>query len=185
MTAVQPNIILFSSKIVKRQIFKLVFRHFVCCDYKSKVSRTEIIISEFINKKSTKKIKKLSIQVINLSSTATMEPAAKKPKISEEKCLDPIENALFEHSLQEMMFQHLTGNEVKQIYEVSPLWNEIASASKTCGDKLRLCIDEMRKATRKSFKSSLRTKESTEHFVLTHEAVLLTKLSTQCSFKKS
>jgi hypothetical protein len=54
--------------------------------------------------------------------------------------LDPFENALIE-DLQDLVFQHLTGKEVKQIYEVSPLWNEIASASKTCGDKLRLTID--------------------------------------------
>jgi hypothetical protein len=76
-----------------------------------------------------------------LSFTATMEPATKKLKYSEEKCLDPFENALFEHLLQELMFQHLTVKEFKRIYEVSTLWDEIASASKTCGDKLELKID--------------------------------------------
>lgn len=68
-----------------------------------------------------------------------MEPAAKKLKFSEEKCLDPFENALIE-DIRDLMFQHLTGEEVKQIYEVSPLWNEIASSSKTCGDKLEIRI---------------------------------------------
>jgi hypothetical protein len=42
--------------------------------------------------------------------------------------------------LRNLTFQHLTGEEVKRIYEVSTLWNEIASASKKCGDKLRLRI---------------------------------------------
>lgn len=38
------------------------------------------------------------------------------------------------------MFQHLTGNEVKKLFEVSKLWNEIASGSKKCGEKLKLTI---------------------------------------------
>jgi hypothetical protein len=70
-----------------------------------------------------------------------MEPAANEFKISEEKRLDPFETALIE-DLQDLVFQHLTGKEVKKIYEVSPLWNEIASASKKCGDKLKLIIDD-------------------------------------------
>jgi hypothetical protein len=56
--------------------------------------------------------------------------------------LDPFENALAEHLLQELMFQHLTGKEVKQIYQVSPLWDEIASDSKKCGEKLKLRINK-------------------------------------------
>jgi hypothetical protein len=70
-----------------------------------------------------------------------MEPSSMKPKISEEKSLDPFENALAEYLLQELMFQHLTGDEVKKVHEVSTMWNDIAADSKTCGVKLRLTIN--------------------------------------------
>jgi hypothetical protein len=56
--------------------------------------------------------------------------------------LDPFENALFEQLLQELMFQHLTGDEIKEIHEVSTMWNEIAADSKTCGGKLLLRVEE-------------------------------------------
>jgi hypothetical protein len=54
--------------------------------------------------------------------------------------MDPFQSSLKEHLLQELMFQHLTGNEVKQLFEVSTLWNEIASESKKCGEKLKMTI---------------------------------------------
>jgi hypothetical protein len=71
-----------------------------------------------------------------------METHAKKQKVDDEaqERLDPLQNAIQEHLLQELMFQHFTGNEVKQLFEVSKLWNEIASQSKKCGEKLKLKI---------------------------------------------
>lgn len=85
-------------------------------------------------------LKNHQLNFINSSFSEKMEPAIDHLKISEEKCLDPFENAPIE-DLQELVFQHLTGKEVKQIYQVSPLWNEIASASKTCGDKFQLRLN--------------------------------------------
>jgi hypothetical protein len=54
--------------------------------------------------------------------------------------MDPLQSAIQEHLLQELMFQHFTGNKDKQLFEVSTLWNEIASESKKCGEKLKLTI---------------------------------------------
>jgi hypothetical protein len=71
-----------------------------------------------------------------------METRAKKQKIVDEaeQQMDPLRSVLKEHLLQELMFQHFIGNEVKQLFEVSPLWNEIASKSKKCGEQLQLKI---------------------------------------------
>jgi hypothetical protein len=71
-----------------------------------------------------------------------METRSKNLEIADEaqQRFDPLQNALKEYLLQELMFQHFTGNEVKQIFEVSTLWNEIASESKKCGEKLKLTI---------------------------------------------
>jgi hypothetical protein len=67
---------------------------------------------------------------------------AKRQKLSDEaqQRMDPFRSALKEHLLQELMFQHLTGTEIKQLFEVSTLWNEIASASVKCGAELKLTI---------------------------------------------
>jgi hypothetical protein len=71
-----------------------------------------------------------------------METRSEKQKIADEaqQRMDPLQNALKEHLLQELMFQHFTGNEVKQLFEVSTLWNEILLESKKCGEKLQLTI---------------------------------------------
>jgi hypothetical protein len=71
-----------------------------------------------------------------------METRAKKRKIDDEirRRSDPLQSAMKEHLLQELMFQHFTGNEVKQLFEVSTLWNQIASKSAKCGAKLKLII---------------------------------------------
>jgi hypothetical protein len=71
-----------------------------------------------------------------------METLAKKQKIADEdqQRMNPLQSAIQEYRLQELMFQHFTGNEVKQLFEVSTLWNEIASKSKKCGKRLKLTI---------------------------------------------
>jgi hypothetical protein len=86
-----------------------------------------------------------------------METRVKKQKIVDEaqQQMDPLRSAMKEHLLQELMFQHFTGNEIKQLFEVSPLWNEIASKSKKCGEKLKLKIQNQDKAKKlKSIKAS-------------------------------
>jgi hypothetical protein len=77
-----------------------------------------------------------------------METRSKNLEIADEaqEQMDPLQNALKEHLLQELMFQHFTGNEAKQLFEVSTLWNEIASESKKCGEKLKLTINTDDKA---------------------------------------
>jgi hypothetical protein len=71
-----------------------------------------------------------------------METRSKKQKIANEaqQRMDPLRSAMKEHLLQELMFQHFTGNEAKQLFEVSTLWNEIASKSVKCGANLKLII---------------------------------------------
>jgi hypothetical protein len=94
-----------------------------------------------------------------------MEPTANEMQILEEKCLDPFDNALIE-DLRDLMFQHLTGSEVKRIYQVSPLWNEIASASKKCGDKLRLTIDDKGNSIKDKLQVISKMGASTDRFGL-------------------
>jgi hypothetical protein len=51
-----------------------------------------------------------------------METRVQNMKIADEaqQRMDPLQSAIQEHLLQELMFQHFTGNEVKQLFEVSP-----------------------------------------------------------------
>jgi hypothetical protein len=78
----------------------------------------------------------------NFDFSAKMETSAKRQKLSDEaqQRMDPLRSAVKEYMLQELMFQHFTGNEVKQLFEVSTLWNEIASNSVKCGAELKLTI---------------------------------------------
>lgn len=71
-----------------------------------------------------------------------METRAKRKKVDDaHQRMDPLQSALNQHLLQELMFQHLAGDEVKKIFKVSTLWNEIASNSVKCGAKLKLVIN--------------------------------------------
>lgn len=71
-----------------------------------------------------------------------MEKFSNKQKINSEaqKQTDPLQSVMMEHLLQELMFQHFTGIEVKKFMEVSPFWSEIVSGSKKCGSLLKLII---------------------------------------------
>jgi hypothetical protein len=43
--------------------------------------------------------------------------------------------------VNEIMFQHLNGKDVKQIHQVATAWNEIATKSNKCGSKLKLKVN--------------------------------------------
>jgi flagellar basal body-associated protein FliL len=78
----------------------------------------------------------------NSEFSLKIETQSKERKLADEaqQRLDPLRSALMEHLLEEVTFQHVTGNEAKQVFKVSTLWNEIALKLVKCGAKLKLKI---------------------------------------------
>jgi hypothetical protein len=67
-------------------------------------------------------------------------------ELANEIVIDPIE-VIREPLLQDLIFQHLSGSEVKNLFTVSKTWNQAASESSTAMSKIKLKVVEYKLET--------------------------------------